>query len=128
MAVTWNNSLNFVTKFRPFVAAECMKRTRKYLSTRLSATGFLPSLGVVADKGTTVHNTRQFTTTATVVPGSSSLVNIIYLGQPIVKSHTGEGVANSIVEELTRYSITSAQQLESGSFDGQYFLCFYWKH
>ena len=115
-----NNSLQFVSKFRPFVAAECMKRTRKYLSTRLSATGFLPPLGVSADKGTTVHTTRQFTTAATVVPGSSSLVNIIYLGQPIVKSHSGEGVANSIVEELTRHSI-SDQQLESGSFDGQYF-------
>ena len=62
----------------------------------------------------------QFTTVATVVPGSSSLISIVYLGQPIVKSHTGEGVSTSICEELNRYLI-DASQVEGGSYDGQYF-------
>ena len=115
-----NNSYRFLRQFRPFVAAEGMKKTRKFLSTKTAATGFLPPINIAADKGTTVHNTHQFTTAATVVPGSSSLVSIIYLGQPIVKSHTGEGVANSIVEELVKYDVVP-EQLESGSFDGQYF-------
>ena len=91
-----------------------------FLSSRLEPTGFLPPLNMQTDKGTTVHNTRQFTTVATVVPGSESLVSIVYLGQPIVKSHTGEGVSKSICEELCRYQIDPSQ-LEGGSYDGQYF-------
>ena len=55
------------------------------------------------------------------MPGSGALVSIVYLGQPIVKSHSGEGVADSIVEELDKHGVTSATQLEAGSFDGQYF-------
>ena len=56
---------------------------------------------------------------AVTVPGSETLITIIYLGQPIVKSHSGRGVAESMVEELGLAMINSSQ-LEAGSFDGQY--------
>ena len=115
-----NHSKNFPSKFRPFVAEEVKSRKLQFLSTRLPQTGFLPPVNVQADKGTTVHTTRQFTTVATIVPGSSSLISIVYLGQPIVKSHSGDGVSVSISEELSR-SLIDASQLEGGSFDGQYF-------
>ena len=75
-------------------------KTVTFLSSRLEQTGFLPPVNVQADKGTSVHNTRQFTTVATVVPGSDSLISTIYLGQPVGKNHTGKGVSISIVEEL----------------------------
>ena len=115
-----NHSRRFLEKFRSFVASEVKKRTAGFLSTRLPQTGFLPPLNIQADKGTTIHRTRQFTTVSTITPGSDSLISIIYLGQPIVKNHTGEGVADSITVELEKYGITGAQ-VEGGSFDGQYF-------
>ena len=115
-----NHSKRFPDKFREFVAAEVRKRTVGFLGTRLPQTGFLPPLNIQADKGTTVHNTRQFTTVTTITPGSASLLSVVYLGQPIVGNHTGAGVADSIVEELAKYGIT-ASQVEGGSFDGQYF-------
>ena len=115
-----NHSRRFPDKFREFVAAEVRKRTVGFLGTRLPKTGFLPAVNVQADKGTTVHNTRQFTTVTTITPGSASLLSVDYLGQPIVGNHTGAGVAESIVEELTKYGI-AASQVEGGGFDGQYF-------
>ena len=115
-----NHSKNFPDKYRPYVASEIKKKKVQFLSTRLPQTGFLPAICLQADKGTTVHNTRQFTTVAVIVPGSEALITIIYLGQPIVKSHSGRGVAESMGEELGLAMIDSSQ-LESGSFDGQYF-------
>ena len=114
-----NHSYNFPDKFRSFVAMAVRNKTVTFLSSRLEQTGFLPPVNVQADKGTSVHNTRQFTTVATVVPGSDSLISTIYLGQPVVKNHTGKGVSISIVEELKKYNIKGSQ-LEGGSFDGQY--------
>ena len=61
-------------------------------------TGFLPAINIQVDKGTTVHNTHQFTTAAVVVPGSESLN--LYLGQPTVNNHTGIGVASSVSKHL----------------------------
>ena len=91
----------------------CCHRSQKQnfglLSSRLDSTGSLPPINVQADKGTTVHNARQFTTVATVVPGSEALISIVYLGQPIVKSNNGEGVSKIICEELSRYLIDASQ-------------------
>ena len=115
-----NHSKAFPDKFRSYVASEVKRRTTGFLNQRLSQTGFLPPVNVQADKGTTVHSTRQFTTVSTITPGSDSLISVIYLGQPIVKNHTGEGIANSIMEELEKYGIKGSQ-VEGGSFDGQYF-------
>ena len=44
----------------------------------------------------------------------------MYLGQPIVKDHSGDGVADSIVGELIKYGVDPSQ-VEGGSYDGQYF-------
>ena len=115
-----NHSKNFPDKFRPYVANEVKNRKIKFLSTRLPQTGFLPAICLQADKGTTVHTTRQFTTAAAVVPGAEDLITIIYLGQPVVKNHSGRGVSESMVGQLKIVRIQSSQ-LESGSFDGQYF-------
>ena len=115
-----NHSKHFPDKFRPYVAKEIRKRTVQFLTSRMIQTGFLPAINIQADKGTTVHNTRQFTTAAVVVPGSESLIINLYLGQPTVKNHTGRGVAESIIEQLQKFSI-KASQVEGGSFDGQYF-------
>ena len=73
-----------------------------------------------ADKGTNCHRTRQFTSVVTIIPESPNLLNVIYLGQPVVKNHDGFGISESINTELNNWEITN-EQLEGGSFDGQYF-------
>ena len=115
-----NHSKEFYSNFMPFVSKEIEQRLTDYFGQRLEQTGFLPPVNVQADKGTSVHRTRQFTSIITVVPGSPELLTNIYLGQPVVKSHDGPGVTTSITAELSKWNISSVQ-IEGGSFDGQYF-------
>ena len=56
----------------------------------------------------------------TIVPDSQNLLVVIYLGQPIVKKHDGPGITESISTELNAWGI-QGDQVEGGSFDGQYF-------
>ena len=114
-----NHSRNFARNYRPFVAKEILKRSKIFFCSRLDQTGFRPPLNIVADKGTNVHRTRQFTAVITVVPNSENLINPIYIGQPVVKVHNGSGIATSIKESLNAFDINGSQ-IEGGSFDGQY--------
>ena len=54
------------------------------------------------------------------VSESPKLLTYIYLDQPVVKSHDGPGVTRSIIDELNSWDI-QGDQVEGGSFDGQYF-------
>ena len=80
----------------------------------------MPPLNIGADKGTSYHRTRQFITAVTVIPDSVDVIDGVYIRQPVVKSHTGEGVVPSIKEGLDVFEITG-EQLEGSSHDGQYF-------
>lgn len=115
-----NHSKEFYTNFRHFVENEATHCLSSYFTSRLQQTGFLPPVNVQADKGTNCHRTRQFTSVITVVPDSKELLKNVYLVKPVVKQHDGSGVAESIVDELKRWGITSTQ-VEGVSFDGQYF-------
>ena len=115
-----NHSYNFPAKFRPFVAREFQTRMATFLTSRLPQTGYLPPLNIGADKGTNRHRTRQFLTALTVVPDADELLQPIYIGQPVVKNHNGQGVALSIKDGLDKYQISSVQ-VEGSSHDGQYF-------
>ena len=115
-----NHSKNFPEKFRPFLANEIHNRMTTFLKIRYSQTGFLPPLNIGADKGTSNHRTRQFLTAVTIVPDSEKLFQIVYLGQPVVKDHTGYGVAKSIKDGLDSFGIIG-KQIEGSSHDGQYF-------
>ena len=59
-------------------------------------------------------------TALTVVPDAENLLQPIYIGQPIVKDHTGVGVAESIKNGLDKFGISSVQ-VEASSHDGQYY-------
>ena len=115
-----NHSHNFPPKFRPFVAKEIHRRMSSFLTSRMLQTGYLPPINVGADKGTNRHRTRQFITALTVVPDAEELLQPIYIGQPVVKDHSGQGVASSIKDGLDKYGIVSVQ-VEASSHDGQYF-------
>ena len=91
-----NHSKEFPVLFRPFVVAQVSQRLTKYFGTRLEQTGFNPPVNIQADKGTNYHRTRQFTSVVTIVPDSPSLLTFVYLGQPLVFQHDGEGISLSI--------------------------------
>ena len=83
-------------------------------------TGHRPPINIQADKGTNQHRTRQFTSIVTVVPDSPNLLTFVFLGQPVVLRHDGEGISECIIDELEKWKI-KPEQCEGGSFDGQYF-------
>ena len=115
-----NHSKEFYSEFMPYVASQISARLKTYFSSTLEQTGYRPPVNVQADKGTNCHRTRQLTSCVTVVPDSPNLLNVLYLGQPVVKEHDGSGITKSIVGELQTWNLRS-DQMEGGSFDGQYF-------
>ena len=91
-----------------------------FLKTRLLQAGFKPCGKIGADKATWKHRSRQFVSFVTVVPDSDDVIHVFYLGHPVVKSHNGQGVTQSIINVLKEYNIDNEQYL-GGSFDGAYF-------
>ena len=115
-----NHSKQFYSDFMPYVSKEITSKMKTYFESRLDQTGLKPPVNVQDDKGTNCHRTRQFTSVVTIVPDSQNLLVVIYLGQPIVKKHDGPGITESISTELNAWGI-QGDQVEGGSFDGQYF-------
>ena len=99
-----NHSSEFHSNFMSFVSEQVTERLKSFISSRLEHTGFKPPVNLQADKGINVHITRQFTSVVTVFPESPKLLTYIYPGLPVVKSHDGPGVTQSIIDELnSRY-------------------------
>ena len=115
-----NHSRKFPAAFRPFVSKAIVRRVSDFFGRKLSQTGHLPVVNITADKATYKHNTRQFFSCVTVMPGADKLLQVISFGQPIVKSHTGFQLAMNMKETMDHLDIKSCQ-IEGGSFDGQYF-------
>ena len=115
-----NHSLEPSSNFMPFVSEQVIERLKSFFSSRLDHTGFKLPVNLQADKGTNVHRTRQFTSVVTVVLESPKLLTYIYLDHPVVKRHDGPSVTRSIINELNSW-IIQGDQVEGGSFDGQYF-------
>ena len=115
----YHNSHDFPLNFMKYVYEEVRILCEKFITERRPETGFLPSMNVSADKGTVHHRSMQFTTAVVALANSDHLLANIYLGQPVVRDHTAQGLAQSIIEELTRHKIQPGQ-VEGMSFDGQY--------
>ena len=115
-----NHSEAFVKKFLINVSDVISNRLKNFLSERQIQTGFQPPPKIIADKATWKHRTRHFIMAVTVVPDSNKLLQVVYLGHPIIKVHNGKGVADSIISCMSEWSI-SKEQFIGGSFDGQYF-------
>ena len=115
-----SHSYKFSQKFLESVAEVVKDNVKDYLKKPLPQTGFAPPVKVLADKATYKHRTRQFFGLTSIIPDSDDLLQYMFLGLPVVKLHTGEGVGQSIISVLEEFEI-SAEQFEGGSFDGQYF-------
>ena len=114
-----NHSETFPAKFLPYVTEEVEHRVHQFLNNRLDQTGFRPVGRVVADKTTYKHQTGQFVSFVTVVPNSTDLIQPIFLDIHVVKGHTGQAIAKSLIDLLNKKDIT-AEQYQGGSYDGQY--------
>ena len=115
-----NHSYKFPQKFLESVAEVVKDNVKCYLKNPLPQTGFAPPVKVLADKATYKHRTRQFVGLTSIIPDSDDLLQYMFLGLPVVKLHTGEGVGQSIISVLEEFEI-SAEQFQGGSFGGQYF-------
>ena len=67
-----------------------------FITQRAVETGFLPPMNICADKGTVQHRSMQFTTAVIALANSDRLLTNLYLGQPVVRDHSANGLAQSI--------------------------------
>ena len=112
-------TLTFAKNFLPDVSNTVRNRLKAFTNNVLIQTGFQPSLKSIAYKTTWKHRTRQFIMFVTIVLDSDQLIQTLYLGHPIIKSHNGQCVADSIISCITEYGVTKTQ-FNGGSFDVQY--------
>ena len=109
-----NHSRKFPAAFRPFLCTVITQRVKKSVCTLLLQTGHLPAVNITADKATYKHDTRQFLSCVTVVPGTEDLLQVKGLGQAMVKGHKGIDMAKNIKEWLDIFNLQSCQ-IEGGS-------------
>lgn len=87
-----NHSKDFVKKLLPEFAKHIKGRVKKFITTTLPQTGHLPAVNTAADKATYKHRSRQFVSLTTIVPDSPGLIQMIFVGIPVVK-HGSTGLA-----------------------------------
>ena len=114
-----NHSTYFIWHLRPYVAKVVQSKMTTFFSTPFKQTGHLPPVNASADKATYKHRTRQFTAVTTVVPDAENLFQVAYVGTPVVKDHTGYGLATTWKDSLDSKSIVG-KQIVRWSTDGQY--------
>ena len=115
----FHNSKDFPDKLMKYVYEEVRLLCENFITQRTVETGFLPPMNICADKGTVHHRSMQFTTAVVALANSDTLLTNLFLGQPIVRDHSANGLAQAIVDELTKHKI-SPSQVEGMSLDGQY--------
>ena len=114
-----NNSRRFCDNFRKYVYQEVQMMVEEFLSTRTTETGYYPALNVQCDKATSNHRSMQFTSCVCVLANSDVLLATIFLGHPIVKDGSAEGLTQLLRDELEKNKIRP-EQVQGLSVDGQY--------
>lgn len=102
-----NHSRKFPAAFGPFVSKAIERRISGFIGRKLPHIRHLPAVNITADKATYKHNTTQFLSCVTVMPGAEELLQVISFGQPIVKGHTGLKLAMNIKETMDQFNIKS---------------------
>ena len=115
----FHNSKSFPAKFMKYVYDEVHLLCEDFITKRTPETGFHPPVNVCVDKATSNHKSFQFTTAVVALANSEHLLANIFLGAPIVRDHTAQGLTNLICEELENNKI-QASQVQGLSVDGQY--------
>ena len=114
-----NHSSEFARSFMPYVAKTVKEQVNAFIETPLQQTGHRPLLNIQADKATYKHRTRQFATATTIVPDSYQLLQVVFIGQPVVVKHEGIEIAKNWKHELDARKVDGSQ-IVGASVDGQY--------
>ena len=120
-----NHSKYFVNEFRSHCANILMQKLKRHLMIPLNCTGRCPPIVVSCDKMTEKRRSGQMTAIATLFSDAKAdeMNQTFFIGNPVVRDHTGKGLANSVAEELEKVCSKKslASQLVGGGTDGQYF-------
>ena len=116
-----NHSSYFPDLFRENCAAVLDLRLKTKLQTALICSGQKPPVGIMIDKMTQKKRTGQITAIQTLIPeaGPDNMVQVFFIGNPVVRDHTGKGVASAAGQEVKKYCDSS--QIVSFGGDGAYF-------
>ena len=116
-----NHSNYFPELFRENCAAVLDNRLKIKLQTPLACSGHKPPVGVMIDKMTQKKRTGQITAIQTLIPeaGPQDMVQVFFVGNPVVRDHTGKGVAKAAGDEVKKFC--DPNQIVSFGGDGAYF-------
>lgn len=120
-----NHGKNFPREFTKNCAEVLTAKLKFRLDTPLQATMTRPPVALSVDKMTQKKRSGQISAIGTLVPEAppDQMVQTFFLGNPIVRNHSGLGLAESAVSELKKVLNPNsiATQLTGGGTDGQYF-------
>ena len=114
-----NHSRNFPSVFLKSVAEIIQELKIEFNSSNIFQTGFKPALAITADLATFRLKCRHFMASITCIPDSEKLIQVVYLGQPVIGPRKGLDLATQIKTVLDKHRIT-AEQIESAVYDGAY--------
>ena len=118
----------FIPQFLTACAGVLRRKLTRYLSTPLDFTGGkVPPIALSCNKMAEKRRSGQITAIAILYPGKElspdEVVQTFFIGNPVVRTHTGNGVAQSASSELMKIvkKESIATQLVCIGTDDQYF-------
>lgn len=118
-----NHSRKFASQIVSAIFDVAVTKVKQVIRSELPTTGRPRPVGLLADKLTKKHRTGHIVGIVLPMPerevGQDFLVPL-YLDMPIVKEHSGRALAEQIIAVIQDFGV-SPQQVNGGSFDGQYF-------
>ena len=127
-----NHSKIFANEFRKNCAEVLHSQLRQKLDTPLPSTNQRPPVAISVDKMTQKKRLGQITAIGTLVPEAppDEMVQTYFVGNPVVRNHTGVGLAESAIKELKKVMNKEhfSDQIIGGGTDGQYFILYFEDH
>ena len=110
-----NNSVGFIPKLRIQLSSVMDAMMRDFFSRQ-------PCVSLCADKVTVSRRTMDLTAIIAIVPEADedNMVQAFVIGAPVVKDHTGDGLAGELQSTLEKFGIRHTDQLAAICMDGQY--------
>ena len=110
-----NNSTGFIPKFRMQISSVMNMKLKKFFAGK-------PCVSMCADKVTVAKRTMDLTAIVTIVPEApkEDMIQAFVVGAPVVKDHSGDGLAKELHDTLLKFGVEHTDQLAAICMDGQY--------
>ena len=110
-----NNSVGFIPKLRIQLSSVMNVMLRNFFAGQ-------PCVSLCADKVTVAKRTMDLTAIISLVPEAQKeeMFQAFVIGAPVVKNHTGDGLASELQDTLRKFGIEHTDQLAAICMDGQY--------